>query len=105
MGKIPVLLLTGFIIFGLQVLSAQDESDIRTLIREGDRKKLEKADQYKANADKQIEESNRLNMEVFTVQADPSLSEKSKAKKVSQLEEQAIQSQIEASGLYEKATK
>ena len=103
MGKIPVLLLTGFIIFGLQVLSAQDESDIRTLIREGDRKKLEKADQYKANADKQIEESNRLNMEVFTVQADPSLSEKSKAKKVSQLEEQAIQSQIEASGLYEKS--
>jgi len=103
MGKLPVLLLTGFLVFGLQVVSAQDETDIRTLVREGDRKKLEKADQYKANADKQIEESNRLNMEVFTVQADPALSEKSKAKKISQLEEQAILRQIEASGLYEKS--
>jgi hypothetical protein len=95
-----------FILFCLFVycvpLQAQDETAIRPVIKEGDIKKLDKADGYKSDADKLIEEANRLNMEVFTVQADPGLGEKAISKKSGQLESQALQKQVQASALYEK---
>ncbi len=95
-----------FIYFLLSVpvnINAQDETSIRTIIEAGDVKKLVKADEMTRDADLCIEEASRLNMEVFTVQADLDLDEKSITRKSSQLEKQAIQKQIEASGLYEKA--
>jgi hypothetical protein len=83
-------------------LRGQDETAIRSIIKEGDLKKLDKADAYKVDADKLVEEANRLNMEVFTVQADPGLDKKVIGKKTAQLESQAQQKQLQASALYEK---
>jgi hypothetical protein len=83
-------------------LHAQDEQSIRPIIEAGDLKKLIKADEYLKDADDLIEEASRLNMEVFTVQADPNLDEKAIQKKTGQLESQAQQKQVQASGLYEK---
>jgi uncharacterized protein YpmB len=91
-----------FFIFSTTQLHAQDEAAIRPIIEAGDLKKLEKADSYKEDADKLIEEANKLNMDVFTVQSDPNLDEKAITKKTGQLESQAQQKQIEASALYEK---
>jgi hypothetical protein len=83
-------------------LYAQDEQSIRPIIEAGDLKKLVKADDYQKDADNLIEEASRLNMEVFTVQADPDLDEKAIQKKTGQLESQAQQKQVQASSLYEK---
>jgi hypothetical protein len=83
-------------------LRAQNELDIRPIIEAGDLKKLIKADNYRKDADDLIEEANRLNMEVFTVQVDPNLDEKAINKKTGQLESQAQQKQVQASSLYEK---
>jgi hypothetical protein len=101
MSKLNCLLVALLIFYGSQLL-AQDEATIRSIISEGDIKKLEKAEGYKSNADKIVEEANALNMEVFTVQADQTLSEKARTKKVAQLEEQSRQKQTEAASLYEK---
>lgn len=83
-------------------LKAQNESVIRAIITEGDLKKLQKADDLKVQADNLFEEANRLNMEVFSVQADPTLDEKAGKKKAAQLESQALQKQQESASLYEK---
>jgi hypothetical protein len=96
------LFINCFLVFFVLPLHAQDETTIRSVIKEGDIKKLDKADGYKVEAEKLIEEANRLNMEVFTVQADPNLDEKAIAKKSAQLESQAQQKQVQASALYEK---
>jgi hypothetical protein len=91
------------LLFAAQLtLRAQDEAAIRPLIKEKDLKKLEKAEGIKVDAEKLIEEANQLNMEVFTVQADPNLDEKAITKKTALLESQAQQKQIQASALYEK---
>ncbi len=82
--------------------NAQNESAIQSVISEIDLKKLLKADELKAQADNLFEEANQLNMEVFSVQSDPSMDEKSSKKKVSQLESQALQKQQESAVLYEK---
>ncbi len=83
-------------------LKAQNESVIRAIISEGDLKKLQKADDLKVQADNLFEEANRLNMEVFSVQADASLDEKAGKKKAAQLESQALQKQQESASFYEK---
>ncbi len=83
-------------------LWAQTESEIRSIIGEGDIKKLIKADEYKTNADKLVEEASQLNMDVLLMQADPNLDEKTKTKKSGQIESQAQQKQIQATSLYEK---
>ena len=96
------LYLVCFLLVSVSNLHAQDEIAIRPIIKAGDIKKLDKAEGYKVEAEKLIEEANRLNMEVFTVQADPSLDEKAIGKKTAQLESQAQQKQVQASALYEK---
>jgi hypothetical protein len=101
-SKLFSLYLICFLLICCLPLNAQDETAIRPIIKEGDLKKLDKADGYKADADKLFEEANRLNMEVFTVQADPGLDEKAVTKKTGQLESQAQQKQVQASALYEK---
>ena len=102
MSKLFCLFINCFLVFFAFPLHAQDETTIRSVIQEGDIKKLDKADGYKVEAEKLIEAANQLNMEVFTVQADPDLDEKAIAKKSAQLESQAQQKQIQASALYEK---
>jgi hypothetical protein len=96
--------LIAVLFFSLISLHAQSELEIRSLIREGDVKKLIKADEYKANADQLVEEASQLNMDVLLMQADPNLDEKTKAKKAGQIESQAQQKQIQASSLYEKCS-
>jgi len=59
------------------IIIGQEETAIRTIIEEGDIKKLLKADEMTKDADLRVEEASRLNMEVFTVQADINLDEKS----------------------------
>ncbi len=83
-------------------LQAQSESDIGPLIDAADLSKLGKANDYKAEADKLIEEASRLNMEALSILADPALNENSATKKSAQLESQARKKQVQASGLYEK---
>src|SRR5512133_2282552 len=103
MGRLPVLLITVLVFFAQPFLFAQNESAVRAIVGESDIKKLTKADAYKTQADQLIEEASRLNMEVFTVQSDPSAGEKTIVKKVKQLEEQAILKQTEAASLYAKS--
>jgi hypothetical protein len=100
-NRFPQLFIVLFLFFAIR-LPAQDEKSIRTIIEEVDLKKLIKADSYKDEADRFIEDANRLNMEVFSVQADPNLDEKAVNKKTGQLESQAQQKQVQASALYEK---
>jgi len=102
MSRLTGLYLIVILFLLLPRLDAQDETAIRPVIEAGDLKKLEKANQYKQDADKLIEEANRLNMEVFSVQADPNLNEKAKTKKAGQLEGQAQQKQVQASAFYDK---
>jgi hypothetical protein len=99
--RLPILVLFLLLFTPIKLL-AQDETAIRPVIESGDLKKLMKADAYKDDADKLIEEANRLNMEVFSVQADPDLDEKAVTKKTGQLEDQAREKQVQASALYEK---
>jgi hypothetical protein len=94
------ILLLLFLVPGLLV--AQDELLIRSLISEADLKKLGKADGYKAEADGYIEEANQLNMEVFSIKANPELDEKAIAKKTTKLESEALKKQVQAAALYEK---
>jgi len=101
-SRLISLSLISFLCLSPSILHAQDETAIRPLIEAGDLKKLDKAEAYKEDADKLIEEGNRLNMEVFSVQADPNLDEKAINKKTGQLESQAQQKQVQASALYEK---
>ncbi|MBN1144476.1 MAG: SPOR domain-containing protein [Bacteroidales bacterium] len=103
-GRPIVLSLLAFLFVSALSLHAQSEVEIRSLIREGDIKKLIKADEYKANADKLVEEASQLNMDVLLMQADPDLDEKTKVKKAGQIESQAQQKQIQASALYEKCS-
>jgi hypothetical protein len=96
MALVCVLVLSAF------KLHAQDEVSIRPVIASADLKKLDKAHVYKQDADEHINEANRLNMEVFSVQADPGQDEKTKTRKAGQLESQAQHKQMQASALYEK---
>ncbi|HLO57836.1 MAG TPA: SPOR domain-containing protein [Bacteroidales bacterium] len=102
MGRIPVFVIVGILFFNLPKLLAQDESAIRPIIKAEDQKKLDKAADYKSQADKLTGEANDLNMQVFTVQGDQTLDQKAIDKKVKQLEDQALQKQTNASALYEK---
>lgn len=102
MSRLTGLYLMVVLFLPLSKLFAQDEAAIRPLIEAGDLKKLEKANQYRQDADGLIEEASRLNMEVFSVQADPNLNEKAKTKKAGQLEAQAQQKQVQASAFYDK---
>jgi hypothetical protein len=86
----------------LSPVYSQDESAIKAIISESDLKKLVKADGYKSEAESLIEEANQLNMEVFTVQADPDMNERAIKKRVAQLENDARQKNFQASALYEK---
>ena len=92
------------IVFGLISIHtyAQEEETIRPIIEAGDLKKLMKADAYRSDADKLIEEVNRLNMEVLTIQGDASFDEKEIKKKTEPLQTQALQKHVQASALYEK---
>lgn len=101
-GRTAILSVISFLFASLLSLHAQGELEIRSIINEGDVKKLIKADEYKVNADQLTEEASRLNMDVLLMQADPDLDEKTKAKKAGQIESQAQQKQIQASSLYEK---
>lgn len=92
----------GILFFNLPKVLAQDESAIRSIIKEEDQKKLEKAADYKSQADKLTGEANDLNMQIFSVQGDQTLDQKAIDKKVKQLEDQALQKQTNASSLYEK---
>jgi hypothetical protein len=88
--------------FCIPILSAQDESAIRSILAEADLKKLEKAENFKADAEGLVGEAYQLNMEVYNVQVNPDLDEKAIAKKVKQLESAAREKQVAASALYEK---
>lgn len=101
-GRTAILSMIAFLFISVLSLQAQSELEIRSLIREGDVKKLIKADDYKANADQLVEEASQLSMDVLLMQADPNLDEKAKTKKAGQIEGQAKQKQIQASSLYEK---
>jgi hypothetical protein len=82
---------------------AQDESSIRLIIKEADIKELDKAASYKENAEKLIEEANGINMEVLTLQSGADQDDKAAKKKTAQLENSAVQKQIQASALYAKS--
>lgn len=101
-GRPVILSIIAFLYLVDLSLWAQSEQEIRALIRDGDIKKLTKADEYKISADKLVEEASQLNMDVLLMQADPNVDEKTKAKKSGQIESQAQQKQIQASSLYEK---
>lgn len=97
------VLMLSFLMLCIPGSKAQEESAIRSILAAGDLKKLEKAEQYKAEAEGLIGEANQLYLEVFSVQSNPELSEKAIAKKVKQLETSARAKQIEASALNEKS--
>lgn len=80
----------------------QQEAALEAVLDAGDIKKLTKAEEYKGNADKLIEEAARLNMEELTVGSDASLNEKSRQRKVEQLQNQALQKYLEAATWLEK---
>lgn len=101
-GRPVILSLLAFLYLFEFSLRAQSESEIRSVIGDGDIKKLIKADEYKTSADKLVEEASQLNMDVLLMQADPNLDEKTKEKKAGQIESQAQQKQLQASTLYEK---
>lgn len=101
-GRPVILSILAFLFVSVMSLHAQSELEIRSIIREGDIKKLIKADEYKTNADQLVEEASQLNMDVLLMQADPNLDEKTKAKKAGQIESQAQEKQSQASSLYEK---
>jgi hypothetical protein len=100
--RLLVVVLIGLYFCSGCFIQAQSESSVRAIISEADIKKLVKADDLKVKADNLIEEANRLNMEIFSVQADQRLDEKAIKKKAVQIENQAQQKQVEASALYEK---
>ncbi|MBN2812514.1 MAG: SPOR domain-containing protein [Bacteroidales bacterium] len=80
----------------------QQEAALEAVFDAGDIKKLTKAEEYKGNADKLIEEAARLNMEELTVGSDATLNEKSRQRKVEQLQNQALQKYLEAASWLEK---
>lgn len=83
-------------------LYGQGEDAVSSLLSSSDKSKTEKANQYKSQGDGLIEEASQLYMETFSVQADYQLDDKSKTKKVDQLELKAQQKQFEAFELYRK---
>ncbi len=101
----PVRLLLVLVVFlgSIPALKAQSEEDVYAILDPADQKKIDKATEYKTQADQLIEEANQLYMETFSVQADVSLDEKKANKKVAQLELKAQQKQFEALELYRKS--
>ena len=95
-----IIILCSF--FASQFVLAQSESDVSSILNSSDKKKIDKAEEYKNQADQLIEEANQLYMETFSVHADVSLDEKQMKKKVDQLESKAQQKQTEALELYHK---
>jgi len=83
-------------------IAGQNEEAISPILNSSDQKKLEKANNYKNQADGLIEEANQLYMETFSVQANYELGEKKIKQKVTQLESKAQQKQFEAHKLYQK---
>ena len=86
---------------GLHTYGQNDET-VFSILNSSDKKKIEKANDYKTQGDALIEEANQLYMETFSVQADVQLDEKAIKKKVGQLETKAQQKQFEALELYKK---
>lgn len=84
-------------------LFGQDEQAVYSIVSASDQKKLDKANSYKEQADKLIEEANQLYLEVFSVQADYQLGEKEIKKRAGQLETKAQDKQLEAIELYRKS--
>jgi hypothetical protein len=81
---------------------AQGEAAVRHLLQAGELKKLEKAERYKQDADKVMEEVNLLNIQIQSIEADSSIPRANIRRKVAPMESQAWQKLTQASALYEK---
>jgi hypothetical protein len=81
---------------------AQTEQPVRHLMDAGDLKKLGKADGYKADADRIMEEINLLNIQIISLEADSAVSTATIRKRTTSLENQTWQKYDQAGALYEK---
>ena len=81
---------------------AQDEVIIRPFIETGDLKKLVKADAFCAEADKLMDEVNRLNSEILSLQGDASLRVSKMTRKTEALQTRALKNTVRASALLGK---
>lgn len=84
------------------LIYAQNEDKIKSILEATDLKKIEKANVYKDEADRLIEEANKLYLDVFAIQGDYELDDLTKQKKVKQLEAKARKKVIEAASFYQK---
>jgi len=100
---IRILITAGtFTLLSVQYVYAQNEDKIKSILEASDLKKIEKANVYKDEGDKIIEEANQIYLEIFNTQGDYELDDLTKQKKVKQLETKARKKVIEAATYYQK---
>ena len=83
--------------------SAQDESSIRSIIESRDIKKLRRADQIRADADRHTEITEKLKNEIRVLHHDSTLNKRRIKRKVRLIESQSWQKELQASVLYGKS--
>jgi hypothetical protein len=91
-----------FTVLAIRCVYSQNEDKIKSILESSDQKKIEKANIYKDEGDKVIEEANQLYLEIFNIQGDYELDDLTKQKKVKQVEAKAQKKVIEAATYYQK---
>jgi len=87
---------------GYQQANAQNEGAIRAVIEAGDIKKLKKADEGLAEADRIMVQVREMNSEILAIESNTALDEKSRKKKLHPLQARTQQEHLQASALYKK---
>lgn len=102
MIRIKILIISTLLVFSVDQVRAQGEAAVRHLFQTGELKKLEKAERYKQDADRVMEEVNLLNIQIQSIEADSGVPRANIRRKVAPMENQAWQKLTQASSLYEK---